>query len=362
MTISGEQTRLQIIRSILNEQSLPVQSIAPSVDLVVDANDADDCAVYNLPGNLSLVVGMDFIRGTKFTLFREQYLNYFDIGYYLVVANLSDVAAMGATPIGLTTVVRYPDTLEDADFAEIIQGIKEAASHYNTPIVGGDIGGYVEVVLAATAFGIAESGKYLKRRGTVETDMLCVTGYLGLPSTALVYFTRAKNAGFRLSDEEEQELLRSWKRPVAHVAEGRALAELGIVHACQDVSDGGKATIEQLAKTSNISFEIHEDYLPIHPITIKVAQFLGVDSVSLALSSSVDFQLMFSVPQQSVEQVKATFQHIPDSKLSVLGHAIPATDTSRIIRSNGNITSIPGTAWNHQKGDVTSVILGRAWQ
>ena len=111
MTISGEQTRLQIIRSILNEQSLPAQSIAASVDLVVDAHDADDCAVYDLPGNLSLVVGMDFIRGTKFTLFREEYLNYFDIGYYLVVANLSDIAAMGATPIGLTTVVRYPDTL-----------------------------------------------------------------------------------------------------------------------------------------------------------------------------------------------------------------------------------------------------------
>lgn len=360
MTISGEQTRLQIIRSILKEQSLPLQSSNASVDLVVDANDADDCAVYNFPGNLSLVVGMDFIRGTKFTLFREHYLNYFDIGYYLVVANLSDVAAMGATPIGLTTVVRYPDTLEDVDFAEIIQGIQEAASHYNTPIVGGDIGGYAEVVLAATAFGIAESGKYLKRRGTVEADMLCVTGYLGLPSTALVYFTRAKQAGLRLSDEEEQELLRSWKRPVAHVAAGRALAELGIVHACQDVSDGGKATIEQLAQTSNVSFEIHEDCLPIHPITIKVAHFLGVDSVSLALSSSVDFQLMFSVPQQSVEHVKAAFQHLPDSQLYVLGHAIPPTEPSRLVRHDGTISSIPGTAWNHQKGNITSVILGGA--
>jgi thiamine-monophosphate kinase len=360
MTISGEQTRLQIIRSILHEQSLPVQRSTASVDLVVDSSDADDCAVYNLPGNLSLVVGMDFIRGTKFTLFREQYLNYFDIGYYLVVANLSDIAAMGATPIGLTTVVRYPDTLEDAEFAEIIQGIKEAASHYNTPIVGGDIGGYVEVVLAATAFGIAESGKYLKRRGTVETDALCVTGYLGLPSTALVYFTRARKAGFRLSDEEEQELLRSWKRPVAHVAAGRALAELGIVHACQDVSDGGKATIEQLAQTSHVSFEIHEASLPIHPITVKVAQYLRVDSVSLALSSSVDFQLMFSVPKLCVEQVKETFQDLSESSLSILGHAIPKTVPSRLVRRDGSISSIPGTAWNHQKGNVTSVILGGA--
>ena len=352
MTISGEQTRLHMIQSILQEQS---QSSVASVNLVVGALDADDCAVYNLAGNLSLVVGMDFIRGTKFTLFREGYLNYFDIGYYLVVANLSDIAAMGATPIGLTTVVRYPDTLEDADFAEIIQGIKEAASFYHTPIVGGDIGGYVEVVLAATAFGIAEKGAYLKRRGTVETDLLCVTGYLGLPSTALVYFTRAKQAGLILSDEEEQELLRSWKRPVAHVAAGRALAELGVVHACQDVSDGGKATIEQLAQTSHVSFEIHEDRLPIHPVTHKVAQYLSVDSVALALSASVDFQLLFSVPEDALEQVKTTFQQ---SQLHVLGHAIPVTDKSRLIRSDGTISSIPGTAWDHQKGNVTSVILG----
>ncbi len=358
MTISDEQTRLQIIHNILNEQSLPAQIIASSIDLVVDSSDADDCAVYDLPGNLSLVVGMDFIRGTKFTLFREKYLNYFDIGYYLVIANLSDVAAMGATPIGLTTVVRYPDTLKDADFAEIIQRIKEAASLYHTPIVGGDIGGYVEVVLAATAFGIAESGKYLKRRGTVETDVLCVTGYLGLPSTALVYFTRAKPAGLNLPDDEEEMLLRSWKRPIAHIAEGVALASLGIVHACQDVSDGGKATIGQLASTSRVSFEIYEESLPIHPVTLKVAHYLKVDPVALALSVSVDFQLMFTVPKICFEQVRETFQDIPGSSLFLLGIAIPESVPSRLVRRSGTISPIPGTAWNQQKEDVTSVILG----
>jgi thiamine-monophosphate kinase len=360
MTISGEQERLQIIRSILKEQALPFQIPGGAVRLVVDANDADDCAVYDLPGNLSLVVGMDFVRGTKFTLFRENYLSYFDIGYYLVVANLSDVAAMGATPIGLTTVVRYPDTLEDEDFAEIIRGIQEAAAYYNTPIVGGDIGGYVEVVLAATAFGIADTGSYLKRKGIEGADALCVTGYLGLPSTALAYFARAKKQGFVLSVEDEEILLTSWKRPVAHIVEGKALAALGIVHACQDVSDGGKATLEQLAALSTVSFEIYEDCLPIHPITRKVAHFLEVDEVALALSSSVDFQLMFSVAQAGIKQIEETFQRLPGSEFSVLGHAISATEPSRLVRRNGSVTTIPGTSWNHQVGDVTTVILGSA--
>ena len=67
---------------------------------------------------------------------------------------------------------------------------------------------------------------------------------------------------------------------------------------------------------------------------------------------------MFSVPEVCLEQVKEIFQDIPDNKLSILGRAIAASETSRLVRSNGNISPIPGTAWNHQRKDITSVILG----
>src|SRR6266700_3016755 len=150
----SEQKRLESVRTILQAQSLP--GAISSVQLMMNADDNDDCAVYDFPGNLSLVVGMDFVRGPGFVLFQERYLNYFDLGYYLVVANLSDIAAMGATPIGMTTVIRYRASLTDKDFTQILEGIKAAAAYYQTPIVGGDIGEYTETVLAATAFGITE--------------------------------------------------------------------------------------------------------------------------------------------------------------------------------------------------------------
>lgn len=358
MPISGEQQRLEMLRNILSGHSFLPRSLGSLVNLTMNAEDADDCAVYDLPGNVSLVVGMDFIRGTGFTLFKEKYLAYYDIGYYLVIANLSDIAAMGATPIGLTTVVRYPDSLEDADFIEIIQGIQGAASQYETPIIGGDIGGYTEVVLAATALGIAENGKYFKRRGTVEGDALCITGYVGLPSTALAYFSRAKKKGFALSDEQEQLLLASWKRPIAQIQVGTTLAKLGVVHACQDVSDGGKATLDQLGHASHVSFEIYETHTPIHPITVNVAHFLEVDSTALALSASVDFQLMFTVSRSDLDKVQEALKPLPNCKLHVLGYAIPDTEPSYLVRRGGNITPIPGTPWDHQFKDVTKVILG----
>jgi len=354
MKISGEQKRLEIVRQILAEQPFLENSIP--VQLVVNAEDADDCAIYDLPGNLSLVVGTDFIRGTGFILFQEQYLNYFDIGYYLVIANLSDIAAMGATPIGLTTVVRYNDTLDDDDFRQLLEGIKEAASSYNTPIIGGDIGGYVEVVLAATAFGITERGKYLQRKGTLESDILCITGQPGLPSTALVYFTRAKNDGFFLSEEEEHILLQSWKRPIARIEEGKALTRLGVVHACQDVSDGVKATIDQFAKASNVSFVLYESLLPIHSITKKVANFLQLDPVALAFSASVDFHLMFTIAQQDIAIVKQTLALL-NCTLYQIGQAISVTEPSYLVRNDERISAVPGTAWQQQPGNVTRTII-----
>jgi thiamine-monophosphate kinase len=359
MGVSEEQERLKIIHSILGPQSPLLSSVQSLVHLAISSADADDCAVYDLPGNLSLTIGSDYIRGTGFLLFQEHYLNYFDLGYYLVVANLSDIAAMGATPIGLTTVIRYTDQLEDAEFIELIRGMKQAALHYGAPIVGGDIGGSPEVVLAATALGVAEKGKYLTRKGTFEGDAVCVTGSIGLPSTALVYFTVAKKDGLKLSEEEERELLLSWKRPVARVREGIALAGLGVVHACQDVSDGLKATLDQLGCASRVSFEIHEAELPIHPITVKVASFLGTDPIALACGASVDFQLLFTLPKAAIEQVREALQPFPGGQLHVLGRAISSSEPSRLIRKNGHISAVPGIAWNQQTGDVTKVILGK---
>jgi thiamine-monophosphate kinase len=354
MVRSNEQKRIEIVQCIFKTkffEKTPMQ-------LMGGVEDADDCAVYDLPGNLSLVVGMDFVRGTKFTLFQEGYLDYFDVGYYLVVANLSDIAAMGATPTGLTTVIRYPDTLEDADFIRIVEGINEAASVYKTPVVGGDIGSYDEMVLVATAFGITEQGKYFHRRGTVEGDILCVTGAIGLPATALVYFTRAKKEGFALSQEEENLLINSWQRPVARIAEGSILARLGVVHACQDVSDGAKATIEQLGQASSIAFKIYESSFPIHSITAKVAAFLQVDPVALACSASVDFHLMFTI---SPNELEATQKALRDEgyELHAIGQAISNTETSCLVRRDGSESTVLGTAWKQQSGNVAQIILGK---
>ena len=95
-------------------------------EIKVPMDALDDCAVIELKNSEKLVIGSDYIRGRQFYLFQSGHMDYFDLGYYLVCANLSDIAAMGAHPIGLTLIFRYPKNFPLADTVKILDGIKAA--------------------------------------------------------------------------------------------------------------------------------------------------------------------------------------------------------------------------------------------
>ena len=282
---SDEPTRVdRIVSRFFGKQSgTEVAHIdETTVTLVCGADKKDDCAVYDISGPVTLVFGSDYVRGPKFRLYEIGLLSAFDLGYYLVVANLSDIAAMGAVPIGLTTVVRYSHDVTDADFESILAGIYQAAADHGALNVGGDIGGAERIILSASAIGVCELGHVLTRAGAESGDLLCVTGPLGTAGAAVAYFGSSSIAG-RLSGELEDELLAAWRRPVARVAEGRILASRRLASACQDVSDGLKATVEQLGSAGGVGFCLEEGALPISSSTREVARLLDTDPTALAL-------------------------------------------------------------------------------
>jgi thiamine-monophosphate kinase len=351
---SGEIERLQLIQSLFSLDTLKIQRKGITPRLVVSVKDLDDCAVYNFK-DFSLVVTADFIRGTGFNMFRMGLMNYYDVGYYLVIANLSDIASMGAIPIGVTSVVRYTKEITDVQFMSILKGIHGAASKYFVPVIGGDIGGYEDCVLSATALGVTEKGNYLLRSGARKNDLLCVTGYIGLPETALTYFKVAKPNGMRLNKNDESVLIRSWTRPVARIEEGCILTHSGVGNGCQDVSDGLKQTVEQMSEASGVNFIVYEEGLPIHPITKRVASYLNIDPTHLAMSNSVDFQLLFTINSRNLSKCKRAFLRKKKS-FTVIGQATNKTE-NRLKRRDGSLVPLPGFVWNQNFGDVTSQIL-----
>lgn len=342
VTISDETSRLTMLSEILSV-SIPSSLTHP---IEVSVEDMDDAALIHWSDSESLVVASDFVRGPHFYLAELGLLNYFDLGFYLIIANLSDLAAMGARPIGMTTIVRYDKSVDDESFKQIFEGIKAAADEYSVPVIGGDIGGYVSTVLAATSLGSVDPKKTLLRRGARPGDLLCVTGTIGLPITALLYFKEWKPKGSLLDAGKEERLLASWKRPKARVPEGMYLSEARLANACQDISDGLKATVEQMAAASNCSFELDASTLPIHSITKELAIAAGVDPVTVAMSASVDFELLFCASQP---QVDCFNEHFRDTGISahVIGRA-KSGQRNVLVREDGSIEELPGIAWRQQ--------------
>jgi thiamine-monophosphate kinase len=300
-------------------------------------------------------VGTDYVRGPKFALYELGLQSNFDIGYYVVAANVSDIAAMGARPLGILTVVRYPNDLDDASFNQIMAGIHQAATDFGTLNVGGDIGQAERIILTATAFGLCEQGKVLSRAGAQPGDVLCVTGACGLLGAAVAYFPKRDERGWKLSRDVEHKLLESWRRPRARVAEGQLLASKPFASSCQDTSDGLKATIEQLAEASGVGFNVIEENVPIEHSVREVASLVGVDALVLAMSASSDFQLAFTVDPDDLQACRQKFS---DNGLSfcVLGHAVDKSQGLHLVTGDGVKSTLPGVAWRHQRSDIGSLV------
>ncbi|WP_330173975.1 thiamine-phosphate kinase [Streptomyces sp. NBC_01498] len=354
---SDEPTRVrQLVSQFFDNQSgADVGPDGLDVLLSVGADARDDCAVYDIGSPMSLVVGSDYVRGPKFILHELGHLSDFDIGYYLAVANISDIAAMGATPIGLLSVIRYPHEMDDAGFRQVVAGIHQACADFGTLNVGGDIGNAERLILSGTALGVCPPGKVLRRSGARPGDLLCVTGACGLLGAAVAYFPRRGTFPRTLPADSEQKLLDSWKKPRARVAEGRVLARKPYATACQDTSDGLKATIEQLRGASGVGFRVNARDVPVDPVVRDVADLMGVDPLALTMSASSDFQLAFTVAADDLAACRAEFTST-GLDFTVIGEA--TEDGEALVVDDNGVRPLPGVAWKHQKSDISLLASG----
>lgn len=360
--VSDEPTRIvDIIGRFVAGQSgsllATADAVGADVRLQVGSDRSDDCAVYRLGNDLALVAGSDYVRGVGFSLFELGHLSLHDIGYYLVAANVSDVVSMGATPIGLLTVIRYPKSMSDAEFQEIVAGIHSACSDFGTLNVGGDIGGAEKVILSGTALGVCRPEDVLLRSTARPGNLVAITGHTGLAGAAMTYFTKKDQKGWNLPSEIEERLLAAWRRPRAQVEAGRVLGSKRLATACQDSSDGLKATLEQMAEASGVQVIVDEALVPIHDAVAAVASEAQLDPLGLALSNSVDFQLVFTLEASQLEELSVAFES-HGLHFHVIGEVAAASDSGALLRRGDILEPLPGVAWRHQSEESSDIASG----
>lgn len=259
---------------------------------------ADDAAVLGWPLGLDLVATHDMLaEGVHFTPDCPPA----DVGWKLAAVNLSDLAGMGARPVGVLMGAGI-GTARDADWAEgLLTGLAQALERFGVPLLGGDtIRSGPTSVLALTALGSVPPGEAIGRMGAAAGDELWVSGTIGDAGLGLkVALGGAFGGTFGGGDAF---LLKRYRRPVPRLALGLALR--GLASAGMDVSDGLLIDAGRLAAASGLGCEISAVDIPLSA----AARATGTAVPELAAFGD-DYELLFALPpgrRAAVEAVAAS--------------------------------------------------------
>lgn len=253
----------------------------------------DDAAVLDVPAGERLVVSAD--STVENFHFRREWLPARAVGWRATTSALSDLAAMGATPLGVLVSLSLPESWR-GEIEELARGIGDAVLAARTTIVGGDLTAANELAMAVTVLGHAAAP--LTRAGAREGDTLYVTGMLGGPRSAIEALLRGENPS---------SLARTrFEHPVARIAEARWLAAHG-ARAAIDISDGLAGDAAHLAAASGVGIALRLDALPTIP---------GVTSLE-ALASGEEYELLIAAPNVDT----ATFERDFGVPLTAIGSA-----------------------------------------
>lgn len=320
----------------------------------LDARHLDDCAVISMEGACDLVIGTDYVRGPKFLLYERGFIGNADIGRFLVTANISDLAAMGASPIGMLVVVRYPADMHDVAFHEVMNGIDDACHTYGVRLLGGDTGSAERLILSGSAIGVCEHGAALARSKARAGDAVILTSAIGGAGAAVL--AAAADLVPKLEPVIWESLVDCWRLPVAQPALGRWLSQSRIRIACQDISDGLRATAREIGELNGLSVVLERTKIPLHPGVESVARLVGVDPIALGLSASTDFSLFVTCCDSDVDPLLQGIRSFGHDG-TVVGRLELGTGVW-LEEKDGSLVIAPGVEWKHQAGDILNIVLG----
>ena len=254
----------------------------------------DDAALLNVPPQELLVATTDtLIAGRHF----PHNTHPFAIGHKALAVNLSDLAAMGATPRWVLLASSLPKA-EPFFLQEFANGLFNLANQHRVAIVGGDTTKSSELSITITALGTVPQGQAIKRDGAKVGDGVYVSGTMGDAGLGLQLALK-QYQGVLLNDEQQAYCRARLDFPQPRMALGMALR--GVATACLDVSDGLAQDLGHILEASHVGAELD---LACLPLSESLRTLPTQQAWQLALKSGDDYELCFTMPDEKVLEVK----------------------------------------------------------
>lgn len=265
----------------------------------------DDCAVFELDDDFLLVTS-DMVNEKTHM---PKGMSAWQMGWFLVAVNLSDIAAKGGCPLGVLVSLGLPRDTTRGFLVDFMKGANQCAVSYKTSIVGGDTKENDSLTMSGAAFGRVKKSFFMPRKGACVGDVVAVTGLLGLAG-----------AGFYALKHglDNKMIIDGLLEPRPRIMEGVKLAESGVVSCCMDMSDGLSSSLYQLGEVNSVGFRIDRRLLPVSPFLRDLSyEHEGVDVFENVLHFGGDYELLltlsesdFDIASKAVESVGGVLSKI----------------------------------------------------
>ena len=277
----------------------------------------DDTAITKL-NSTNLISTCDMLIQSRH--FPEN-MSYFNMGFKAVTVNVSDLAAMGAEPLGFLLAIALPKDLKLDSFKEIIEGVLNACNYYQIPLIGGDTNEASEIIISGTALGITD--KPLMKDTYNIGDLIAVTGDIGLAAL-----------GFEL-DSFDNIYTKQALKPEARIKEGLILRDFAT--SATDITDGLASELYEIKK-DGFGFMIHEELLGISDEYKSLAEKLNLNYLDLVLHVGEDFELLFTISGDDLEKLPIDYK--------VIGE-VTDSDVIELMLENGFVERIENKGYEH---------------
>ncbi|MDO8960499.1 MAG: thiamine-phosphate kinase [Methylophilus sp.] len=280
----------------------------PNTDLGI----GDDAALLSISTNNQLVISVDAsVVGTHF--YPDCPAEF--VGWKSLAVNVSDMAAMGATPKWITLAIALP--VQDADWLTgFARGFFACAEQFNLDLIGGDTTrGSLNITVQI--MGEVLKGKALLRSGAQSGDDVWVSGLLGSAALGLAHLQNK----ITLPDDVLEVCSNALNQPQPRIALGLGL--LGVANSCIDISDGLVGDLAHILQASGVGAELDLDAIPCLPL-MKTAMELPVYQQAV-LAGGDDYELCFTAPADQRSRIKALGESL----------ALPLTRVGQITAKAG---------------------------
>jgi thiamine-monophosphate kinase len=299
-------------------------------DVVVHVG--DDAAVVR-PGSGDLVLTTDaLVEGTHFD---RRTTSARDLGCKAIAVNVSDVAAMAASPRYALCALTLSDDVDASWAMELFGGMRDACADYACTLIGGNVAAGREVTVAVTVTGEVAQGRAVTRDGARSGDLIVVTGTLGGAAAGL----RLAEGAVRTWSDDERDAIRRQVRPEARVGEAHVLAQHE-ARAMIDVSDGFALDLARLCEASDVGARIEMTSVPVH----------AAAELADALSGGEDYELIATLPDAAA--ASAATSQLEDTfgvSLTVVGAIIEGGIV--VVDADGGERPLEAKGWDHFGGE-----------